>query len=379
MKSVCFIQPWLTSYRLKLISQMALQCRVDVVFSIADPKMGFGETVPLKHHNIQNTELPMYHWFGWRAGMYQAGIVGHLRKARPDCVVIFANPRYLSFWTTVFGARFLGIPIYAHGHGLYKKAGKPSFALKLMYRIILKLVSGYICYTASVQSSLLPIADIRKLPVADNSLENNYPVRPEEKIGTELGVLFLGRLRDGANVDMLVKAVQEVRQADGIDLQLHVIGGGPHANDMLRWNFPWLHVHGESYDQEEIRNISLSCFVGCYPGEVGLSMVHYSSLSLPIITHNVLSKHNPEASYIRDGINGFLFDYGRGTAALTEVIRWVATHRDELRSAQRAAYLDYIKLTHPPLADRMLGAIGFIHLRPERENALHLDSAKAER
>src|SRR6202040_3519129 len=87
----------------------------------------------------------------------------------------------------------------------------------------------------------------RKLSVAHNSLINRFPVRPQEKSGEERGILFIGRLRKGSNVQLLVRVVERLRQVDGLQLTLHVIGTGEEAQLLQKdtSNPPWVVQHGE--------------------------------------------------------------------------------------------------------------------------------------
>jgi glycosyltransferase involved in cell wall biosynthesis len=226
----------------------------------------------------------------------------------------------------------------------------------MMISAILRLVTSYVCYAPIVRQSFIDHGfPNHKLTVAHNSLINHYPVRPEEKAGTERGVLFIGRLRDGSNVELLVRVMERIRQSDGIPLTLHVIGTGAGAQQLQKemTDRPWIVLHGGTYDQKRIRAISLDCFMGCYAGNAGLSVVHMMSLSLPIITHDNLSSHQgPEPSFIRNGMSGVLFDHQNPEESLYQAIRSLASGSHELARMQKAAFEDYQSLVNPPLSAR---------------------------
>jgi glycosyltransferase involved in cell wall biosynthesis len=293
--------------------------------------------------------------------MYQWGLARYIRRERPDAIIHWVNPRYLSFWTTLMWGRLLGIPVYGHGHGVYKKQ-RISWAYRQMMRLLLKLVASYICYAPFVRESFVRQGfDGRKLSVADNSAINTCPVRPEEKTGTERGVLFMGRLRAGCNVSLLIRAIERIRNTDGVPVTLQVIGTGD-EQEALRTEAaarPWVTLHGELYDAGRIREISRDCAVGCYPGNAGLSVVHLMSLSLPVITHDDLPGHSgPEPSFVRNGVSGVLYDHRRPEEALYNALRGLIGDPAALHRMRSAAFLDYEELVHPTLASRLWAILG---------------------
>src|SRR5260370_52588 len=116
---------------------------------------------------------------------------------------------------------------------------------------------------------------------------------------------------------------------------------------------PWIVLHGGTYDQERIRAISLDCFLGCYPGNAGLSVEHMMSLSLPVVTHGELSSHQgPEPSFIHDGVSGILYDHANPDDSLYQALKSVVTDHSKLARMRRAAFEDYLSLVNPPLSAR---------------------------
>ena len=143
-------------------------------------------------------------------------------------------------------------------------------------------------------------------------------------------------------------------------LILHVIGAGEEAarlRDEVR-NCPWVMLHGELYDAEKIREVSLDCFLGCYPGDAGLSVVHLMSLSLPVVTHDDLRAHGPEPSFIRDGVSGILYDHADAEPSLYRAVRSLASDPVKVAEMQQNAFADYQSLANPSLAERLWRIIG---------------------
>lgn len=358
MRNICIVQPVLTNYVIPVFEELANLCNVDVLFSPASAEDSFGDLVTTRSAGLKLFPVRTVHLLGSiRLGMYQCGLIWYLVRAKPDALLIFANPRYFSFWTTLICARILGIPSYAHGHGLFKKE-RITFGHKLMYFLILRLVTSYVCYAPVVLASFLKYGfDEKKLSVAENSIVNCCPVAAHEKTGKELGVLFVGRLREGCEIGALRQAVQRLRDENGTPAILHVVGDGICRADLENAGFPpWIVHHGLIYDTMEIQRISRDCAVGCYPGNAGLSIVHYMSLSLVPVAHDHIAGHQgPEPAYISHGENGILFpaEMIRRAEHVYESLRSLLENPQRVKQLQKQAYETYCRLTTPSLAQRL--------------------------
>jgi glycosyltransferase involved in cell wall biosynthesis len=359
MKRVAIVQPNLAQYRLPVFLELSRYCRVDLLFSQASPELGFGTVSHPETPDLRFFEVTTLRPFGDKIGMIQLGLTRYLLRERPDVVLIFANPRYVTFWTTLLVARLCGIRVFAHGHGLYKWS-RINLFYRLMVRLMLRLVTSYIAYAPFVRESFLAHGfSAEKVSVAPNSLLVPSVVRPEEKLGTERGVLFLGRLRQDSNLDLLMRIVARLRQEDGIPLTVDVVGSGEFAAQLRKeWAHSWIHWHGETYDPGKIREISLNCFVGCYPGNAGLSVVHLMALSLPVVTHDDVSRQGPEPSFIQNGVSGILYDHDLPEDSLYRVLKSLAQQPARVAQMQRAAFERYRELVNPSLAVHLWGIIG---------------------
>jgi len=360
---VCVVQPWLTSYSLPVFLELARLCEVDLFFSPAPKGSGFGEVTNPAAPKLRYFPVKMVRPWGERIGMWQRGLLGYISREKPDAIILSANPRQLTFWAAAGCGRWLGIRVYAHGHGPYKKK-KIGWAYRGLMKTLLRLVTSYICYAPAVRRSFLDFGfDGEKLVVADNSLMNLRPVCPEEKTGAESGILFIGRLREKSHLERLIAAARRLREDDGMrlseSLTLHVIGGGEQEERLREAarDCPWICFHGELYDEEKIRQISLDCFAGCYPGNAGLSLVHMMSLSLPVVTHDDLHAHGPEVSFLRDGASGLLYDHANPGPSLYSALRSLADHPERVAGMRQQAFADYLSLTHPSLAERFCAIV----------------------
>ena len=356
------MQPHLSNASRAMFLELSEYCELDLVLSPEPEGQGF-KVAPMPEGSrircfLGRTLKPL----GPRLGWIQLSALTYMVRHRPQAVLLNANPRYLTFWVALVWARILGIPAFAHGHGFYRR-GRISGPYKLMMQALLKLVTTYVCYAPIVRQAFLDNGfSAQKLAVAHNSLINQATVTPKEKEekekneknGTEVGLLFIGRLRRESRLGMLIKVVERIRQEDDVPLVLHVVGEGE-EEEALRAQasaFPWVIFHGGVYDPEHIRSISLDCFAGCYPGTAGLSVLHMMSLSLPVVTHNNLRAHGPEPSFIRDGDSGLLYEWTDAEPSLYRALRSLASDPAMVARMRANAFADYQALAHPGLAER---------------------------
>ena len=357
MKRICIIYPRITKYILPVIEGLSEKCDLDFIYSAAAPEEGFGEHQLPQNEHIRWLPVKLLTPFGKKVGQFQSGLVSYLAHGRPDAVIIFANPRYISYWLVLIAGKIMHIPIYSRGHGLYKKV-KVSMGYKILYSTMINLSEKYLCYTDSVRDTLLPLVkNPDKLAVDYNTQYNEFPVPPQEKTGQEKGILFIGRLRERCGIEELIAAVRGLRAGGTFDLDLHIIGDGVLGNWVRERSKDdaWIHYHGMVYEDRQIQEISRECRFGVFPGDAGLSVVHMMSLSLPPLTHNYMYTHmGPEPSYIRSGENGWFYDKLSTTQTLSSVIADLAKIPPaEMQLMQTHAFQTYQKLSDPPFHERL--------------------------
>jgi glycosyltransferase involved in cell wall biosynthesis len=357
MNRICVIDPVWTTYRLPVFEELFRHCRVDWIFS---PSCAFGTVTKSEALDLEYIQVPMSRLLGKRNGMFQRGLLKYMLRERPDAIKMFANPRYLSFWTTAFAAKLLRIPFYAHGVAFYKRQ-RIGLVRRQMMQLILRLVTSYIAYAPIVRESLANQGFcVNKVFVVPNSLVNRFAVLPSEKTGEERGILFVGRLRRGSGLSLLLRVIKRLKQEGNFPFTLHVAGDGEEA-EYLRHQAAgcegiiW---HGEAYGAR-VSNISRNCLFGCYPGNAGLSVVHMMSLSLPVVIHDDISSHEgPEPSYVRDGVSGLQYEHDRAEQSLYELLQKIAADPSRISAMQGASFEEYQRLTRPSYAERLWLVLG---------------------
>jgi glycosyltransferase involved in cell wall biosynthesis len=363
IKHLCIIEPLVTNYRLPVYAELSRHCKVDWLFSPAMGESGFGRADRPEERNLHYIEIPMLRPFGEEWGTIQWGLAKYILREKPDAILASANLNSLSLWSTLLLARLKGIPFYAHGHGFFKKRKVDTLRREMM-KLLLQLVTSYIAYAPAVRDSFaIHGISVEKISVAHNSLINSSPVRPEEKTGRERGILFIGRLRPGNGLRLLLRVVRRLHEEDGFPVTLQVIGAGEEAHQLRQEaaGSSWVTWHGEVYDPRNIRAISLQCFLGCYPGNAGISVVHMMSLSLPVVTHDDAPRHGPESSFIRNGPSSMLFDHRSPEESLHRVLRTLAAEPSRVAAMQRSVFEDYQSLVNPSLAERLWAILSAGH------------------
>lgn len=324
--------------------------------SLPDSKAGFRDGVANSSLIRRFVKSNISDFFLGRL-IWQSGVLGAVTAKKYDAYWLCANPRDLSFWLALLILSMLRRRVYCHGQGAYDKV-IPSIFLKLIYRLMVWLSTGYIAYTELSKSSLVNMGvSAKKIFVADNTVELQFTMPPDSRDyhSNNLGVMFVGRLRGGCALDVLIMALSKVR-ANGFDLSLDVVGDGVESSRLRHefGNLSWVRWYGAIYDEKIIAQISENSFVGCYPGDAGLSVVQYMGFSLVPVVHDDISSHQgPEPSYIRDGVNGRAFCKLNAVSSLASVIEDLAKDRFSSERLAKNAWETYLKLNNPPLGEKL--------------------------
>lgn len=355
--TIFYVQPLIARYRMEVVSSLSDAFDVKIFASTRGIELlGFSRELPKCSEFV---EAPILKFLENRISI-QAKVLGRIVRERPAAVFMFADVTYLSLWLALLIGRLINVPIIIHGQGLYRYR-EPGFVRALCYRTAVSLSAKYVCYTETSKRSLEMIGcHLSKLTTASNSLEIGETIKPAVKTGAESGVLFIGRLRDGSNIECLIDAVDSTRN-EGYAVTLHIVGGGEHL-ERLRQTYadrPYIVWYGALFDDAEIAKISTQCRIGCYPGAAGLSVVHMFGLSLPPLVHDDLPMHmGPEPEYVRHLETGFLYSRVGGSTALAAALLQVwRLPPQTLHDIARRAFMKYQQLNTPTLGRRLVSII----------------------
>ena len=349
-KRIMVIQPYITNYRLPIFKSFSKEYKTTLCASVDN---SFNVDLNMNDKNFYFIKTYEKKILNGKL-FWQSGLIEYFNRKKYDFLFITANPRYLSTWVLLIFAKFKNKKVFLHGQGLYSKTNI-SILNRLIYFMFNILCEKYICYTNSSKDSLKKLSIYNKCEVADNSIVNENSIEKEDI--SQKGILFIGRLRESSNIEMLIKSIIKINVNNNI-FSLHIIGGGDSLERLKsEYQYDWIKFYGVVYDNKIISEISKQCILGCYPGDAGLSVLHYMSLSLPVILHSNLKQHmGPEASYIEDDIEGTYF-IRNNQDSLEKTLKILIENKNKIISMQRSAYKKYKNITDFSLSDRFLEII----------------------
>jgi glycosyltransferase involved in cell wall biosynthesis len=347
--SLAIVQPILTSYRLPLFTNMSESFKeVNVYAQLPSSEFGICgyQYDGFKFHPIK--------WKGKCLRFINISQVYNIYKFN-EKIIHVADFKYMSLWFLILLCFFSRKKIWLHGQGGYKREGILQY---LVYFISIFLSNGYICYSdfsSQELKKMMPDFLHKKISVVNNSLYLN-PVSElmlDECFYKKNDVIYIGRIRDGCGLDLLLSACHEA------GLVCHVIGEcrGRFAISLIE-KYPTAIFHGAVYDNVKIEEYAKICFAGVYGGDAGLSVVHYMALGLVPIVHNNVKKHmGPEPSYIKHMFNGMLFERG-SMKSLVEQLFILRSDSSLRKKLMISALESYNKLSKPSMDEKFYNIIG---------------------
>jgi glycosyltransferase involved in cell wall biosynthesis len=249
---------------------------------------------------------------------YQSQTILRFLFGRYDYFFIQAHLKYLDFWIISFLNLILGRKLLVHGQGLYRYE-KPGFFRSLAYFMVIRSCHKYVCYNEYCMLDMqrkIP-QKIRKKKIV--YVNNIIRVENKNKLNRDNDdILFIGRLREKTGAEEFLKVFSDSDE----NRKFHVIGDGPqlltlqekYATDQR------ILFYGSLTDHEKINSVAAQCAFGVYPGDSGLSLVHYAALGLVPIFHKNLWEHmGPECGYFIEYLDELSFDKGNFDAILAKI------------------------------------------------------------
>jgi len=234
---------------------------------------------------------------------------------RGDIVIVSGAPRCLSNIAVLLKARMHGAQTVWWGQLWSATSRWPRFILRL---VLMRLASSVIFYTdAEVAAYKAHFSrwDGRAVGALNNGIDVR-PIRtrrvPYDVTLRPKDILFLGRLTEKAQLSLLLEAMTAACLKDAT---LHVVGDGPDQGGLQDWagenglqgRVIW---HGATVNESEIADIANQSAAFCYPGGVGLSLIHAMAYGLPAVVHDDPDRHMPEIAAFKHGVTGTHFKKG---------------------------------------------------------------------
>ena len=140
-------------------------------------------------------------------------------------------------------------------------------------------------------------------------------------------MIFIGRLVKSKNIKFLLDAVKDLSDKK-LRINCIIIGDGPEMEDISKF----INTHklqnciycaGALYHEDQICNFFLMSDLMVSPGNVGLNCIHSLAYGVPVLTHDNLQFHGPEAEAIVVGKTGLLFKYADYYDMLLKIQKWI--------------------------------------------------------
>ena len=291
-------------FRLPLFAALAAEPDVDLrVFFLAanDPRRNY----PAYELDFPAEVLPGKDALvGGRWLVVNAGVLGRLRRFRPD-VVLVGGWNQPAFWQALLYARATRVPlvVWVESTARDERGGRgPAEAAK---RAIVRAAAAFVVpgraaeeYVRSLGAKQVAIApNAVDLGVFGDRAETRTELRA--KLGLD-GVTFLcvSRLSREKGVDVLVRAF------DGVPGELVLVGDGPDREHLAALAGPHVRLLGR-VEREELVDwyAAADAFVMPSRSETwGMSMTEAAAAGLPLVASEA-----PGAGYdlIEEGVNGF--------------------------------------------------------------------------
>lgn len=349
-KKILIVQRILPSYRAPVFSDIANLTNCEVTIFAAKAEKGYGNSDNEKF-NLSYARASWKQFFGIL--YFDKSIFSLWRKH--DIIFHVADFKFTSLWISLFLSIFSSKKVYLHGQGGYKRKG---LLVNIIYKFILLLADGYVCYTDYSKATLLdkvPKFMHKKISVCSNTLVIDSVDQVLQK-NVENSLLYIGRLRKKCDIEVLLEA------ASRSGAHVRVIGlGDTEYMDSLKEQFGSIATfYGSVYDEKEQQDIAKSCVAGVYGGDAGLSVVHYMALGLPVIIHGDISKHmGPEPSYVEEGVNGLLFDR-KNIQSLSEKITLLLQDDDYRQKIALGSLATFKGLAKPTMSEKLSKIMGLL-------------------
>lgn len=294
------------------------------------------------------------HWFAGRL-LWQTGLLGKLMKEEYDAVIFLGNAYFLTTWVGVILARIRGKRTLMWSHGLY---GKEPWLKKKIRCLFYGLANGLLLYGNWSRHKLLAEGfsssnsyvvynslDVQK----QNALYSELDADECKKSAGELFLsnirpllLFIGRLTDQKNLDMLIQAAFLLEE-QGKGVNLLFIGEGPEKKRLIELSIEkglQGHVvfYGESFDELANARLIYAADICVAPGEVGLTAMHALVYGTPVITHNAFAQQMPEFEAIVPNFSGAFFEHDSVADLAVCISKWLdgSDSRTEIRKKCRS-------------------------------------------
>ena len=151
-------------------------------------------------------------------------------------------------------------------------------------------------------------------------------------------LVFVGRLTKVKHLDMILLAIQKLKQ-NGENYNLTLIGGGEQKAELQAMtqkiglaDSVWF--YGPCYDEEQLGHLIYNADLCVSPGNVGLTAMHTMVFGTPVLTHNDFPWQMPEFEAIKEDETGGFFERDNVDSLCAALSGWFKSsdyNREQIR------------------------------------------------
>lgn len=289
--------------------------------------------------------------FGGKA-YWQKSVVLQLFKKKYTHYVLLGEERSLSTWVFLLLSIFFPKKkIYFWSHGAY---GKESKLKLIVEKFFWSFIDGAVLYGNYAKDVMTKAGfSTEKYHVIYNSLNYDRHIKLRESglassiyyqhfKNNDPTIIFIGRLTKVKSLDLLVNALDELRN-NGHYYNLVLVGDGTEKNKLKRQvrdlnleNHVWF--FGASYDEKTNAELIYNADLCVAPGNVGLTAMHTMVFGTPVISHDNYPWQMPEFEAIQPGQTGNFFHYNDFRSLAKTINEWFTIKRDHRKAVREACY-----------------------------------------
>lgn len=281
---------------------------------------------------------------------WQGNLLSKCLSKSPKAVIITGDFYIISNWVAAIIFRLKKVRVIFWSHGFY---GNEKFLKKNIRKLFYSLANDHLLYERRGKKNMISngfsgdnvhvvfnsldypsslsfrnvAKDLEKGIIYDFFLDPNLPT-----------LIFVGRLTKIKKLDLLIKAVTNLKKSGNI-LNLLIVGDGEEKSSLMNLTIKCkieknCHFYGPCYSEDKLSKLIAKADLCVSPGNVGLTAIHSLSYGTPVLTHGNFVNQMPEVGVIIPGFNGLFFEENNLQSMSDSIATWIfinSTDREEIR------------------------------------------------
>lgn len=268
-----------------------------------------------------------------------------------DTYILDGEPYCLSTWAILFLAKIARKRTIAWTHGWY---GKETHTRRWLKKAFYSMFDHLLLYNEyAIRLMVKEGFDRNKMTCIANSLDSDKEQQIRQHLkATDIylrhfgndhpTIIYCGRLQKRKRLDLILKALAQLRDARNI-VNVVFVGGetdGVNLTDIIHSlsldEQCWL--YGPCYDDNTLGELFYNAHVCVSPGNVGLTAIHALTFGCPVITHGNLPYQMPEFEAIKSGVTGDFFEENNIEDLQKTILKWTNASPEQRNQTRQNAF-----------------------------------------